>query len=390
MYEYYVQQKCNYMNRRLHDEDKLRQYRQRRGEMLQHKLKLPLRIFAGCDVLEFGPGGGENSLIWASLGANMYLVEPVIDFHSTIRTHFNKYGCPKKLKLLAKGTLSSFVTEKLFDIVIAEGFIQATGPVWRWPRELAGFCADRGFIIVNICESTGALIEMLQRRVCLIAAQRYDRDKVEAAQIILGEKWRRINATRSFADWAWDVLYNPYANYHGLNHSGQIVKLFYNSGFDLYSSWPSLNRPMDVSWIKAPLNRRNILQEHQQAAWRLIPSMILGEPVAVKDIDDKFYKNLLHSVKNELKGLSDLTGKTTSKKIEQIITIHQKVVQALDLVVIDYKHTRLAHLMREIAMCLQRLDEKPEKLAKCFQQGVLSTNWGSPNQYFVFQKTEPT
>ena len=47
-----------------------------RVNLYENHLKLPISWFDGKKILEFGPNGGENSLILAMYGAQINLVEP--------------------------------------------------------------------------------------------------------------------------------------------------------------------------------------------------------------------------------------------------------------------------------------------------------------------------
>ena len=50
-------------------ENKQRLHFAHRKNLLERQLRLPLSIFQGSDVIEFGPNGGENSLFLFFNGA---------------------------------------------------------------------------------------------------------------------------------------------------------------------------------------------------------------------------------------------------------------------------------------------------------------------------------
>ena len=388
MHRYYIEQNFNPTYARLDSVEKLKQFMVRRCDMLQNKLNLPMRMFAGLDILEFGCAGGENALTAAMLGANVYLVEPVEAFHATIRDYFERYGQADRLELVSGSTLSDFISEKLFDMVLAEGFVYTTGPAVRWTGQLAGFCSDAGFVMMSICQTAGFLIEMLQSRVCRIAGATHNADKIDTAEVILGDKWRSIYHSRTFESWANDVLYNPYVDYASLNHSGDIVELMHRQGFDLYSAWPGLRRQFDVTWIKRLTSRDDRLCEHKLAAMQLLPSLIIGEPTAIRQpADSEMLEQLLVAIGAELQAMSDLDDQPGSEHLARLAENHQRCTAILAEVVADYEDTPLSHLMTEIADCLSSLGEPPAHLARLFKPDrLLGRAWGSPNQYLIFAR----
>lgn len=241
---------------------------------------------------------------------------------------------------------------------------------------------------MSMCETAGFLIEMLQSRVCRIASSRGNIDRIETARTILGPKWSGTSHSRSFESWANDVLYNPYVDCRWLNHSGDIVRLMYESGFDLYSAWPMLRRSYDVGWVRQTPTRSEKMAEHRTAALELIPSLMLGQAVPVAtSIDARLAQQLLAEVQATLQALSDLTDTAGHTEIERVVERHRQCEAILEQVVADYKDSTLAQLMAEIYHCLESLDDPPERLADYFgPKTVLGRVWGSPNQYLVFQR----
>lgn len=64
--------------------DKWKKHLRARNNLYENHLKLPLSWFNGKQILEFGPNGGENSLILAMYGAQITLVEPHQMMHERI------------------------------------------------------------------------------------------------------------------------------------------------------------------------------------------------------------------------------------------------------------------------------------------------------------------
>lgn len=390
MHQYYVEKKFNPTYAALSSHELVLSYLHKRRHLLQHRLFMPAGLFRDQSVLEFGPAGGENALVWAMLGAEVYLVEPVPAFHDTIRRYFSVNHQENKLKMLLPATLEAFTVDRLYDVVVAEGFIYTTGPASDWTRKLSSCVKNEGFVLLSICEMGGFLIELFQSRICRLVSGHLQMDEVETANMILGPKWRALEHSRSFDSWARDVLYHPCVNSDVLNHSGDIIAMMAELGMGLYSAWPSLGLSRDVTWIRQMTSRPEKVRQSQQAALHLLPSLMLGHTVAIDEsVPLEHYSELLRSLREELKAISDWSYPFTAAYVHTIIAKHRRCEQLLDRVVINYPHSMLARLMREISQCLEVMIHAPGNVAQYFNPAqVLGSVWGSPNQYLVFQRTE--
>jgi len=390
MYRYYRERDFNPTYANLEDTERFKAYFRERSGVFQEKLYLPIRLFKNAEVLEFGPAGGENALILAMWGAKLHLVEPVESFHPTIRNYFSQYKQSHRLKLLSPLTFSDFASDKRFDVVLAEGFIHTTGPAREWTSRLVEFSSDHGLIIFNISELAGYLIEIFQTRLCRVASGRHNLDELETARIILGPKWQQISHSRSFRSWVDDLVNNPFVDYPYLNHCGDVIQLMHQQGFDLYSSWPSLRPPSDVRWIRCEMSREEKLEELQAVALQLVPSMILGEPVPIRQPENTtLLQELVSVLREELKSISDMTKDASDDDRARVLEAHENTVGVLRNVVEDYPSSRLSRLMQEMHQSVESCFEPPDRIAEFFGSGtVLGSTWGSPNQYLVFQRAD--
>ncbi len=390
MYRYYVAENFNPTYARLEKADRLADFMAQRLFMLQHRLNLPLPMWRDCQVLEFGPAAGENALVNALLGADVHLVEPVAAFHEKIRDYFATWRQNHRLKQLTISTLNEFQTNEQFALVIAEGFVYTTGPAEQWTKRLASFCGEQGFILISFPAVSGFLIEMLQSRICRLVASQRRLDKVQVADLILGAKWRAIPHSRSFESWANDVLFHPFIRYESLNHPDDIIKLMYHIGFDMYSSWPLLSSPYDVTWIRQTPSREQLCNNYTHAALALQPSLLLGRPVPLKpDVSDASLMALHQALDQELRCLDALNAEDETS-FTPIVTAHERCCQHLADVVLEYHQSPLMKMMNEIKICLHHAKNSPEELSLCFQPGrLLGDLWGSPNFYMVFHRAMP-
>jgi len=68
-----------------------------RYNLYENHIKIPLSWFKGKQVLEFGPNGGENSLVIGERGAFINLVEPNIMMHKKIKKLYKEKSLNSQL-----------------------------------------------------------------------------------------------------------------------------------------------------------------------------------------------------------------------------------------------------------------------------------------------------
>ena len=89
--KYYTNQKFNPVPITFYNKKNIKVHYQKRENLLENHLKIPLFLLEGKNVLEFGCNGGENACVLASYGSNIYLVEPNDQMHSLIIKNFKLY-----------------------------------------------------------------------------------------------------------------------------------------------------------------------------------------------------------------------------------------------------------------------------------------------------------
>jgi hypothetical protein len=123
LYDYYGRQNIAPTFADLRDEAAVVAYQAARARLLGERLALPIPLFRGAEILEFGPDTGENAVVFARWGAHMTLVEPAEAAHPRIRAYFDCFAPPAALRELAAADVLSYVANRRFDMIVAEGFI---------------------------------------------------------------------------------------------------------------------------------------------------------------------------------------------------------------------------------------------------------------------------
>src|SRR5580658_596497 len=71
---------------------------EKRRQLYERHLGLPLAYLDGASVLEFGPNSGENALLPALFGARLTLVEPNEQVLPRLRELFNLFGVQNQIE----------------------------------------------------------------------------------------------------------------------------------------------------------------------------------------------------------------------------------------------------------------------------------------------------
>ena len=391
LYEYYQRHRFNPVYAGLTLPEELAAYERRRREMFEFNLRMPAFAFDGRSVLEFGPASGENSLVFALWGARLQLVEPVETFLHTLNSYFTDHKLNHAIDAIANETFERFQIDRQFDFVIAEGFIFHVGSPEFWIPKLVSFASDDAYIIISHCETAGFIVEMIQAKSLQILAHRYRDSSSSLALELFQHKWGTVAHSRQFDAWVADNLMNPKVTSAGLNYIGDLIDVMAMNGMALWSSWPSLQNHLDVSWIKKPICPQRALQMAKKNALGLIPSLLIGEEIAVAPCIYDEGETLLLAVRKELDALSISAADSDNDHIDQIRDCHRIVEKMLARFVTDFENTRLSALWTEIDECLCALNTGDRsKVIELFNScGVLANCWGSPNFYSVWHRLPP-
>ncbi len=221
----------------------------RRREKLYRKLGLPPFAFSNKAILEVGPGGGYNALAYFQWGANVDFVEPNPKAQEELHELLGKYGIEKTRWNLYKDKVENYVTEKKYDIVIAEGVIPGLYNISEVIAKLSVLVREGGVIVVTCVDDISCFFEVLKRlvAVCLIQSIENFKDKVKILAQAFSTHLKTLkHASRPVEDWVTDQFLNPaiYANFFS------IVDCIDEFGPDFEFLGSSPDMFTDYSWYK--------------------------------------------------------------------------------------------------------------------------------------------
>lgn len=277
LHEYYRQQGVLPTFAAFADEQALGEYARKRA-LLMDMLHLPVRVFAGADMIEFGPDSGENALVFARWGARMTLVEPNPNAWSKITGYFEHFGVQSYLHAIERVSLQDYVPrqEASFDFVVAEGFIYTVRPEQLWIDLFRRLLKPGGIALLSYQERSGSLFEFLLKVVQAQHRRLTGLPSVESARRLFAAKWESIPHTRTFESWTMDVLENPYVRGAYVFDADEFYCRMAASGIPVYASWPGYTDPLRVHWHKQEIPREQQIAYDRRHIARSRLSFVCG------------------------------------------------------------------------------------------------------------------
>jgi Methyltransferase domain len=365
-------------------------YQAERARIFTDKLKLPPRTFAGARLLELGPDTGENSLVFARWGAACTLSEPHVRAHAVIREYFDRFGLSGRLEDLEEHGFETYpppAPERRFDVVDAEGFVNAIQPPSAWIDRLPGLVADDGFAVLFYYEAYGCLFELTWKVVHARYRELTGLGRAEAAEEVFAAKWASIPHKRPLAAWAMDVLENPFVRLETFLDARELCRAMTHAGFVLHSAWPSYDGGLDVHWFKRDRTPEARLAEQVDFIGRSRLSHLFGRKhfLASAEVLDE---SMLQGALQHMDALVDGWDGQRAKQLDAHLAAVSAALE-LPTVLADPDDTRRSvegvDMLRRLLHVLG--DGVPERIAAfCNGDAAFVEAWGLPSHFAVFRK----
>lgn len=258
-----------------------------RRRKLYRALGLPPIAFSKSETLEVGPGGGHNAIVLFHWGAKIDFVEPNPTGQRELIDNMSKYKIDNKLWNLYKQLIEDYVTEKKYDIIIAEGFIPMLYNRNQIINKIISLITSGGVVVVTCVDEISLFFEHLKRLIAtkLIRQRKivsFD-EKVRILAQAFGENLKTLlYATRSIEDWVIDTFLNPamFGNLFGID---DCINEF-GGDFEFLGSSPRLFT--DYSWYKdLEIDEKQGIVDQYLTKRDLLLSVRLKDTVYSKEIN---------------------------------------------------------------------------------------------------------
>jgi SAM-dependent methyltransferase len=220
-----------------------------RRHALYHLLGVLPALVRGRDVLEFGPGSGDNALYTASLGPRRYVL---VDANPTglahVRERLGEMGGAESIDIV-ESMIESFPSPDRFDLVLAEGLIATQQDPDGLTRRIASFVRGGGGVLVITCVDSASFIAEVYSRILAdhVAPRALPvRERVERLRPFFAPRLATLDGmSRSVDDWILDNITQPFSGrLFGIADALRVC----GAEFDVLGSSPRFT--IDWRWYK--------------------------------------------------------------------------------------------------------------------------------------------
>lgn len=374
----------------LKDCQDLIKYEHGRLQVITEKLNILPKAFAGRNVLEFGPDTGENALVFARWGANMTLVEPNPLAQNQIHTYFNQFGLSQHLVDLVSEDLLQYSPDRLFDFIVAEGFIYTIQPQAKWLARLRALSAPGAISLISYYQTSGAFYELLLKAILASYLREREIDPILASHELFDTKWNSIPHTRAFESWVRDVLINPFVRLKYFIHADQLLEDALAAGLALYSSWPVYRQPLAPYWHKKSLSAEEELSRNLDHLSRSQLSFFLGD-MAYLTGASSLVTEINDAILKVLSGLDILLDRHDSKALDTCVAGLDDIRRAVTdpTMTLMASHQSAANANHRLKIVSELIDaiythDTTRLLHICNTDQSFIGSWGMPTHFAAF------
>jgi hypothetical protein len=367
-------------------------YEAQRRLLFTDKLHLPPRVFAGARLLELGPDAGENSLVFARWGAQCTLSEPHLGAHPVIREYFDRFGLGDRLVALESHELETYpapaADAERFDVVDAEGFVNAVQPPSAWIDKLPRLLRPDGFVVLFYNETFGCVLELVWKVVQARFRELTGSGSTEAAERLFSAKWSSIPHKRSIESWTMDVLENPFVRLRYFLDAKDLCRLMSDAGFRLYASWPRYDGGLDVYWFKHDRMPDELVEEQRDQIGRGRLSHMFGRKHFLADLE-VVEEAELRALLDDVDALVDEFDSARAARVDRRLAAIASILGS-GAVIGGAKGTgRSLATIDMLRRLLATLAEgSSDRIAAfCAEDQAFIESWGMPAHFAVFRKS---
>jgi len=260
----------------------------RRRTALYRGLGLSSLSFRGSEVLEFGPGTGENALVTLGYGPKKLTL---VDANpASIRALQSKVVAldPYRVELVEadfnSGDLSMRLDGKKFDIVLAEACLPGQVAPISSLRKISNLVSDSaGMLVVTAADDMSSLSELCRRymKPAIVNASNgtFVDSVVIACHVFKPHIDALPHASRSVHDWVLDQIVHPWPRDWALSMNDVIDEL---DDFDFLGSSPNFFE--DWRWYKRFADKSEEWSGLASERWKEVKPYTLDSRVAMNNL----------------------------------------------------------------------------------------------------------
>ncbi len=357
----------------------------RRQNLYERHLKIPIPMFRGRSVIEFGCNSGENALYLASAGALLTLVEPNEQVLPRLRALFERFHLQGQIKALAATDIAAFKPQEQYDIMLAEGFLTMIPDRGRMLLKICSLLKPGGFGVISFDDRYGEMFEIIRqtvfRRVCRARglADLHSAEALAAAKELFEEDFTRINSSRPFKAWWQDVLLNPYVSWEHLGTYHEFVALLQEAGCEVHATSPLWSQMDHGSWYKNVAGPQERHHRFLEDFYKAFPFLLTGLPFLAERMEP--------AKPQEVEAVSDFIKALSAYNFADSPFESIAYPPLMDRYFASSPCAELKKLNTEIKALLSLLGRDPQAAIGFYKQTeFLQRAWGMAGPYISFKK----
>lgn len=189
-----------------------------RREALYTLLGIPFGLLKGKNIIEFGPGSGDNAIYTASLSPDLYvLVDGNKSSVDLVQEKVAKGYFPAEVKTeVHYANLFDYQDTRQFDVVLCEGALPGQSQPKQFLEKLASFVENKGGLLVVTTTTACSLLAEVCRR--MLKPLLYDeakslQDNVDQfVTLFTPDLDSLVGMSRLYEDWVLDSILHPWKN----------------------------------------------------------------------------------------------------------------------------------------------------------------------------------
>ncbi|MBT7589586.1 MAG: class I SAM-dependent methyltransferase [Candidatus Scalindua sp.] len=359
----------------------------KRRNLYEKHLNIPFVLLSGHSVLEFGCNSGENSLVLASFGANLTLVEANEQVLSRLKENFKRRNLEDQITSLINGGIENFESDRLYDIVLAEGFLFSLPNRDDMVQKICDLLAPGGIGIISFNDRYGGLLEMIKKmflyRSCQLekVSSVQSHRSMELSKIFFEKQYAELNASRPFEAWWRDVLINPFYGWKYFWSFPEILLLLERGNTEVYSSSPPWISYDHFDWYKnvmGPKERHSLFLEN----WRQVFPYFLTQHSFKRDECYYASSEVTDSFSDLIFKISEFTREPDcSPEILQYPKALDQYLSEID----DHHLHEFNRELKEVFFAIKSVNNI-EELLDFYSSKKIINLWGKPYHYISFCK----
>lgn len=365
------------VRQKIDSEDRKKHFNRRIG--LYRQLGIAPSLIEGKNVLEFGPGSGDNALLTSFLRPKRYkLVEGSISGYEYISKRIAKGDFhPEPIIDIELALIQEYQDNNQYDVVLCEGLLPGQDNPQLLLNKVAQFVKPGGILVITTATYVSLLAEIMRRILLPFFNADNEDEKFKKLVMFFESHLSHLKfVSRHTEDWVLDSIIHPW----GVNYQFSIAEAANELAgeFEFMGSSPSFYQ--DWRWYKELVSENNQTLQHLQRQYReielsflnnneLSQNVVLNNQNLVIDLISDIY-DMHHSfcLTKNISEWSSLASKLL--KLKSIFTEHNlKTAQAID----DYLNA-----IEQVLLGCQIED---------VDFGSFESFWGRGQQYMSVVKT---